>query len=63
MDTTTAAFDSRFQDFKNRITLHVEEEEGEMFPIFRESMSTERQEDLGQKIHDRKMQLKPRRAA
>ena len=63
MDTTTDAFDWRFQEFKNKITHHVEEEEGEMFPMVRDRMSTERQEDLGQKIHDRKMQLRPRMAA
>ena len=63
MDTTTEAFDWRFQDFKNKIARHVEEEEEVMFPIVRERMSTERQEDLGQKIRDRKMQLKPRMAA
>jgi hemerythrin superfamily protein len=63
MDTTTDAFDWRFQEFKNKIVHHVEEEEGEMFPMVRERMSTERQEDLGQKIHDRKMQLRPRMAA
>jgi hemerythrin superfamily protein len=63
MDTTTEAFDWRFQDFKNKIVRHVEQEEEVMFPIVRERMSTERQEDLGQKIHDRKMQLKPRMAA
>ena len=63
MDTTSEAFDWRFQDLKNKIVHHVEEQEEIMFPIVRERMSTERQEDLGQKIHDRKMQLGARMAA
>jgi hemerythrin-like domain-containing protein len=63
MDPNTDAFDRKFADFKNTIQHHVEEEENEMFPIVRQRMSTERQEELGQRIHDRKMSLKTRMAA
>ena len=63
MDPNTDAFDNRFDDFKSRIQHHVEEEESEMFPVVRQRMSTEEQEHLGQRIHDRKMDLKRRMAA
>ena len=63
MDPNSDAFDTKFQDFKNKIEHHVDEEENEMFPIIRDRMSTDRQEQLGQRIHDRKMSLKTRLAA
>jgi hemerythrin superfamily protein len=63
MDPNSDAFDAKLQDFKNKIEHHVDEEENEMFPIVRDRMSTDRQEQLGQRIHDRKMSLKTRMAA
>jgi hemerythrin-like domain-containing protein len=63
MDPNSDAFDMKFQDFKGKIERHVDEEEHEMFPIIRDRMSTDRQEQLGQRIHDRKMSLKTRMAA
>ena len=63
MDPNSDAFDMKFHDFKNKIEHHVDEEENEMFPIIRDRMSTDRQEQLGQRIHDRKMSLKTKMAA
>jgi len=63
MDPTSDAFDSKFTDFKNKIQHHVEEEEGEIFQLLMQRMSTDEQEDLGRRIHNRKSDLKTRRAA
>src|SRR5439155_22346616 len=63
MDPASEAFDTKFAEFKNKIEHHVEEEEGEMFPILIERMSIDRQEELGRRIHHRKMDLKTRLAA
>ena len=63
MDPSTSAFDNKFQDFKNKLNHHVEEEESEMFEIAAQRMSTDEQERLGERIHDRKMDLKRRIAA
>jgi hemerythrin-like domain-containing protein len=63
MDPNTDAFDRKFVDFKRKLMHHVDEEENEMFPIVRQRMSTQRQEELGMRIHDRKMSLKTRMAA
>ena len=63
MDPLSDAFDMKFADFKNKIEQHVEEEENEMFAMVRQRMSTEQQEELGQRIHDRKMDLRTRMAA
>jgi hemerythrin superfamily protein len=63
MDPNSDAFDAKFADFKSKIDHHVKEEEGEMFPTIQQRMSTEAQEELGQRVHDRKMDLKGRMAA
>lgn len=63
MDPNTDSFDRKFEDFRRAIQHHVDEEENEMFVMLRERMSTDRQEELGQRIHDRKMSLKTRMAA
>jgi hemerythrin superfamily protein len=63
MDPNTDAFDRKLMDLKGKIEHHVEEEEGEMFPLLKQRMSTDRQEELGQRIHDRKMSLKTKMAA
>jgi hypothetical protein len=41
----------------------VNEEENEMFPLVTSRMSSERLEDIGKRIHDRKMNLKTQMAA
>jgi hemerythrin superfamily protein len=63
MDPMTDAFDTKFANFKGKIDHHVEEEESEMFQTLKQRMSTQQQEDLGRRIHDRKMDLKRRMAA
>ena len=63
MDPTSDSFDAKFADFKSKIEHHVKEEEGEMFPIIQQRMSTEEQEELGRRVHDRMMDLKGRMAA
>ena len=63
MAPTSASFDTKFADFKNMIQHHVEVEENEVFPLLMQRLSTEEQEDLGRRIHNRKSQLKTRQAA
>jgi hemerythrin superfamily protein len=63
MDPSTIAFDAKFDDFKMKILDHVEEEEGVIFPMVLERMSAEEQQELGQRIHNRKMTLKTKMAA
>jgi hemerythrin superfamily protein len=63
MDLTSDAFDTKFIDFKNMIQHHVEEEESEIFTLLMQRLSTDEQEDLGRRIHNRKSDLKTRRAA
>jgi len=63
IDPTSDAFNAKLADLKNTIQHHVEEEEEEMFPLLMLRMSAEEQEALGRRIHDRKMDLKPRSAA
>jgi len=63
MDPSTIAFDAKFDDFKMKIEHHVEEEEEVIFPMVLERMSAEEQQELGQRIHNRKMTLKTRMAA
>ena len=62
MDPNTDAFDNKFEDFKFGIQHHVEDE-GEMFQLVRQRMSTEEQERLGKRIHERKISLTPKMAA
>jgi hemerythrin superfamily protein len=63
MDPVSDAFDVKFKDLKGTIEHHVEEEENEMFAMLKQRMSVEEQQHLGQRIHDRKMSLKSKRAA
>ena len=50
-------------DLKQNIQHHVEEEENEMFPLVQSRMSDERLEDIGERMHYRKMNLKTEMAA
>jgi hemerythrin superfamily protein len=63
MDPVSDSFDRKLADLKNRITHHVEGEEGEMFEILKQRMSIGQQQELGRRIHNRKMDLRARRAA
>ena len=63
MDPVGDAFDMKLADFKNKVQHHVEEEEGEIFSLMMQRMSTDEQDDLGRRIHNRKSDLKTRKAA
>jgi hemerythrin superfamily protein len=63
MDPNTDAFDRKFADFKAKFQQHLEKEEGGIFMIVRQRMSSEDQERLGKRIHDRKISLIPKMAA
>jgi hemerythrin-like domain-containing protein len=63
MDATSDEFDRKLMELKQNIQHHVEEAENEMFPLATSRLSTERLEDLGQRMHDRKMNLKAQIAA
>jgi hemerythrin-like domain-containing protein len=63
MDPNTDAFDRKFGDFKAKFQQHLVQEEGEIFMIVRQRMSSEEQERLGKRIHERKISLMPKRAA
>jgi hemerythrin-like domain-containing protein len=63
MDPDSDAFVRKLERFKGKIQHHVDEEETEMFPLIEQRMSTDRQEELGRRIHDRKASLKMRLAA
>jgi hemerythrin superfamily protein len=63
MDPMSDAFDTKFATFKRNIEHHVEKEENEMFTMVAQRMSVDQQEELGRRIHARKMDLKKRMAA
>src|SRR5207248_4825316 len=58
MDAISDEFDGKLAELKQNLRHHVNEEEGEMFPLVTHRMSSERLEEIGQKMHDRKMNLK-----
>ena len=62
MDAISDRFDSKLVELKHAIEHHVEEAEGEMFPLVTNRMSSE-MERIGHRIHDRKMNLKTQLAA
>jgi hypothetical protein len=57
------SFDKKFAAFKTKLDDHVTEEEGELFPLLTEQMSTKELEALGERIQDRKTHLKSTFAA
>jgi hemerythrin-like domain-containing protein len=63
MDAPSDEFDRKLMELKQNIQHHVEEEENGMFPLATSRLSSERLEDIGQRIHDRKMSLKTQMAA
>jgi hemerythrin-like domain-containing protein len=63
MDATSDEFDRKLMQLKQNIQHHVEEEENGMFPLATSRLSSERLEDIGRRIHDRKMNLKTEMAA
>jgi iron-sulfur cluster repair protein YtfE (RIC family) len=63
MDPVSDEFDSRLAQLKQTIEHHVAEEEGEMFRLITNRMSPEQLENIGQRMHDTKMNLKVKMAA
>jgi len=63
LDVMGDEFDNKLRDLKNTFQHHVAEEEGEMFEFVNRRMSKQQQEDLGQRLHNRKKDLKTRMAA
>jgi len=63
MDPMSDEFDRKLAELKQNIQHHVEEEEGELFPMVTSRMSCERLEMIGQRMHDQKANLKTQSAA
>ena len=63
MDPMSEEFDRKLADLKQNIEHHVEEEEGELFPLVTSRMSCEQLTEIGQRMHDRKASLKTEMAA
>jgi hypothetical protein len=63
MDPVSDAFDAKFSELRVKIEHHVQEEEREMFQMLTHRLPTDQQEELGRRLHERKMDLKRRMAA
>jgi hemerythrin superfamily protein len=63
IDPMTDAFDAKLHQLKNNIMHHVEEEEGELFPMMNARMSVDQRHQLGKRLRERKKDLKTRTAA
>ena len=63
MDPMSEEFDGKLADLKQNIEHHVEEEEGELFPLVTNRMSREQLTEIGQRMHKRKASLKTQMAA
>jgi hemerythrin-like domain-containing protein len=63
MDVTSDEFDGKLAELKQNIQHHVDEEENQMFPMVNSRMSDERLEDIGERMHSRKINLKTQMAA
>jgi iron-sulfur cluster repair protein YtfE (RIC family) len=63
IDPMSDEFDGKLAELKENIAHHVEEEEGELFPMITNRMSSEQLEEIGQRMHDRKANLKTHLAA
>jgi hemerythrin superfamily protein len=63
MNAAGDTFETKLADLKNKIHHHVEQEEGEMFMMLKDRVPTEQQEEIGRRIHERKVDLKRQRAA
>ncbi len=53
----------KLAELKQNIEHHVEEEEGELFPLVTSRMSCQQLTEIGQRMHDRKASLKTQMAA
>ncbi len=63
MDSISEAFDTKLGQLKSQIQHHVNEEESRMFQIMTGRLSKGQLDDLGQRLHDRKKNLKGKIAA
>jgi hemerythrin-like domain-containing protein len=63
LDVVSDEFDGKLAELKQNIQHHVEVEENDMFSLVSERMSSERLEEIGQQMHDRKKNLKTQMAA
>ena len=63
IDPLSEEFDRKLSQLKDAVTHHVEEEETEMFPRVQERMASVELEEIGRRMHERKMDLKSERAA
>ena len=63
MDVLRDDFDSKMSDLKRTVLHHVEEEEGKLFPLIERQMSSDQLEHLGQRIRNKKSELKKQMAA
>ena len=63
IDPLSEEFDRKLAELKDAVTHHVEEEETEMFPRVQERMASVELEEIGRRMHERKMDLKSERAA
>jgi len=58
MEPLSAETEGKMRELKEAIATHVAEEEGGLFPLIEEAMSKQQQQELGARIHERKLQLK-----
>ncbi len=63
IDPSSYDFDRKVADLRRTIQHHVEDEEGKIFPMLERQMSSEQLERLGQRIHNKKNDLKKQWAA
>jgi len=63
MDPMSDEFDRKLAELGQSVEHHVEEEEGQLFALVTSRMSSERLEAIGQRMHDRKANLKTQLAA
>jgi hemerythrin superfamily protein len=63
MDPGSFEFMSKVNELKEAVDQHVEEEENEMFPLAQDNISARELDNIGRRIHDRKLQIKERIAA
>jgi hemerythrin superfamily protein len=63
MDAVSDAFDTKFAELRGKIERHVQEEEHLMFEMLKQRLPGDQQEELGRRLHERKLDLKRRMAA
>ncbi len=61
-DPATAAFGGKAKVLQELVTHHVQEEEGEIFPVLREMLTSEERNELGERMLARKAEIERGRA-